>query len=140
MQCAARLGKSSATSRRATRLLVAFAFFLFLEFAIALLGALELFGRSHGLAAVAQQLHQSADEDHRDQDQGDYQFGHGFSAMNRSMVRASVSIGTPPPVTTASLNLRKSNFLPSACCALVRSRLISLWPTLYPQAWPGQAQ
>ena len=32
--------------------------------------------------------------------------------MKASIVRASTTIGTPPPVTTASLNWRKSNFAP----------------------------
>jgi pimeloyl-ACP methyl ester carboxylesterase len=51
-------------------------------------------------------------------------------AMNASMLRASVTIGTPPPTTSASSNLRRSNFVPSAACAFVRRRLISLCPTL----------
>ncbi len=47
-------------------------------------------------------------------------------AMNASMFLASTTIGTPPPITSASSNWRRSNFAPSAFCAFVRSRLISL--------------
>lgn len=77
------------------RLLVAFALFLFLEFAVALFGALELFRRSHGLTAVSQQLHQTADEDHRDEDQRDDQLAHDFFAMEHPMLHAGVRIGKP---------------------------------------------
>ena len=103
---------------------------LLFQFAVALLRAFELFGRSHRLTTVSQQLREAAREYHGDQHECDDELAHRLSLMNLSMMRASVTMGTPPPVTTASLNLRKSNFFPNAFCAFVRSRLISLWPTL----------
>jgi hypothetical protein len=51
---------------------------------------------------------------------------HFCFAMNASILRASTTIGTPPPVTNASSNLRRSNFAPNSFCAFVRKRLISL--------------
>jgi hypothetical protein len=57
-------------------LVPAFAPLFFFQFAIALLRALERFGRAHGLTAVAQQFHQAADEDKRDESQCNEELDH----------------------------------------------------------------
>jgi hypothetical protein len=55
---------------------------LFLELAIALLGALESFGRAHWGAHVAKQSEQATDEYGADDDQGDDELGHGNYGEN----------------------------------------------------------
>src|SRR5688572_12685869 len=60
--------------------------------------------------------------------------------MYSSTFLPSTSNGTLPPSTTVSLNAFRSKREPNAACAFCRCRLISLWPTLYPHAWPGHEQ